>query len=81
MEVKTGEETAAGAVSDVICNLVSVDVATEQRSLGLPSSEIFDVENDQEEDLDGSDIYSFKGCTVFQFSSLFHKPFDSHSID
>ena len=30
-EVKTGEETATGAVCDVICELVSVDVATEQR--------------------------------------------------
>ena len=30
-EVKTGEETPAGAVCDVICELVSVDVATEQR--------------------------------------------------
>ena len=34
----------AGAACDVICDLVSIDVATE------PSNEIFAVENDQEED-------------------------------
>ena len=30
-EVRTGEETPAGAACDVICDLVSIDVATEQR--------------------------------------------------